>query len=53
MNVALYNRCGVKLENLNGFRKFNSKMGFAEKGEENKHENKKREQKRIKAKTKS
>ena len=46
VNVALYNGCGIKLENLNGLRKLNSKIGDAENGEKNKHGNKKREQKR-------
>ena len=39
----MYNGCGIKLENLNGLRKLNSKIGDAEKGEKNQHENKKRE----------
>ena len=52
VNVALYNGCGIKLENLNGFRKLNSKIGDAEKGEKNKHENKKREQKKDKSRRK-
>ena len=43
VNVTMYNRCEIKIENLNGLRKFNSKIGDAEKGEKNKYENKKRE----------
>jgi len=43
VNVALYNGYGIKLENLNELQKLNSKIGDAEKGEKNKHENKKRE----------
>jgi hypothetical protein len=43
VNVTMYNGCGIKLENLNGLRKLNSKIGDAEKGEKNQHENKKRE----------
>ena len=42
MNVTLYDRCWIKLENLNGFQKLNSKIGDAEKGEKNKHVNKER-----------
>ena len=52
MNVALYNECGIKLENLNGFQKLNSKIGDAEKGEKNKHVNKKREPKRDQSRKK-
>ncbi len=48
VNIALYNGCGIKLEDLNGLRKLNSKIGGVENGEKNKHENKKREQKRDK-----
>ncbi len=47
VNVALYNGCGIKLENLNGFQKLNSKIGDVGKGEKNKHETKNR--KEIKA----
>jgi hypothetical protein len=39
----MYDGCGIKLENLNRLRRLNSKIGDAEKGEKNKHENKKRE----------
>jgi len=39
----MYNGCGIKTKNLNGLRELNSKIGDAEKGEKNKHENKKRE----------
>jgi putative transposase len=45
VNIALYNGCGIKLENLNGLRKLNSKIGDAEKCEKNKQENRKREHK--------
>ena len=48
VDVALYNGCGIKLENLNGIQKLNSKIGDAENGEKNKHETKKRERKRDK-----
>jgi IS605 OrfB family transposase len=49
VDVALYNGCGIKLENLKGIRKFNSKIGDAGKGEKNKSKNKKREQNRDKS----
>ena len=52
VNVALYTGCGIKLENLNGLRKLNVKIGDAENGEKNKHENKKRERKRDKSRNK-
>ena len=52
MNVALYNGCGIKLENLNGFQKLNSKIGDVDKGAKNEHVNKKREQKRDKSRNK-
>jgi len=52
VNIALYNGCGIKLEDLNGLRKLNSKIGGAENGEKNKHENKKRKQKRDKSREK-
>ena len=52
VNVALYTECGIKLENLNGLRKLNVKIGDAENGEKNKHENKKRERKRDKSRNK-
>ena len=44
IDVALYNGCGIKLENLKGLRKLSSKIGWALKGEKNKGENKKKEQ---------
>ncbi len=44
MDISLYNGCGIKLENLKGIRKFNSKTGDAEKGTKNKIKNKKKEQ---------
>ncbi len=52
VNVALYTGCGIKLENLNGLRKLNVKIGDAENGEKNKHGNKKGNRKEIKAETK-
>ena len=52
VDVALYNGCGIKLENLKGLRKLNSKIGGAGKSEKNKSENKKREQKRDQNKSK-
>ena len=52
VNVALYNGCGIKLENLKGLRKLNAKIGDTENGEKNKHENKKRERKRDKSRNK-
>lgn len=52
VDVALYNGCGIKLENLKGIRKLNSKIGDAGKGEKNKNKNKKREQNRDKSKSK-
>ena len=42
MDVALYNGCGIKLENLKGIRKLNSKIGGA----------KEKVTRKIKAKTK-
>jgi transposase len=36
VNVALYNAYGIKLENLNGLQKLNSKNRDIEKGEKNK-----------------
>ena len=46
VDVALYNGCGIKLENLKGIRKLNSKVDGAGKGKinENKSKNEKREQ---------
>lgn len=52
VDIALYNECGVKLENLRGLRKLNSKIGGAGKAEKNKSENMKREQKRARNKSK-
>ncbi|MDQ1274499.1 MAG: putative transposase, partial [Euryarchaeota archaeon] len=52
VDVALYNGCGIKLENLKGIRKLNSKIGDAGKGEKNKNKNKKREQNRAKSRSK-
>ena len=48
MNVALYNRSGIKIENLNGFWKFDGRVGDTEKCEKNKNENKKRDTKETK-----
>jgi putative transposase len=50
VDVALYHGCGIKLENLKGFRKLSSKIGGAIKGEKSKSEknngeNQKKEQK--------
>jgi putative transposase len=52
VDVALYNGCGIKLENLKGIRKLNSKIGGAGENEKNKSENKKREQKGDKSRNK-
>jgi putative transposase len=52
VDIALYNGCGIKLENLKGIRKFNSKTGDAEKGKKNKIKNKKKEQNRDKHRNK-
>lgn len=48
VDVALYNGYGIKLENLKGIRKLNSKIGDAGKDKKNKNKNKKREQNRDK-----
>lgn len=48
VDVALYNGCGIKLENLKGIRKLSSKIVDAGKGEKNKSKNKKRERNRDK-----
>lgn len=48
VDVALYNGCGIKLENLKGIRKLNSKIGDAGKDEKNKSKNRKREKNRDK-----
>jgi len=53
VDVALYNGCGIKLENLNGLQKLNGKIRDAKNGEKNKHENKKRERKRDKSRKKN
>ena len=37
VNIALFNGCGIKLENLNGLRKLNVKIRDAENGEKNRH----------------
>ena len=34
VNIALFNGCGIKLENLNGLRKLNVKIRDAENGRE-------------------
>ena len=51
VDVALYNGCGIKLENLRGLRKLNNKIGGAGKGEKNENENIKKEQKRARNKS--
>jgi putative transposase len=48
VDVALYNKCGIKLENLRGLRKLNSKVGGSGKGKKDKRENEKWEQNRTK-----
>lgn len=50
VDVALYNGCGIKLENLKGMRKLNSKIGESGKGKKNK--NRKREKDRDKNRSK-
>jgi len=52
VEVALYNGCGIKLENLKGIRKLKSKADGAGKGKKNKNKDKKMEQKRDKNKSK-
>ena len=52
VDVALYNGCGIKLENLKGIRKLNSKIGDAGKGEKNKSKNRIREKNRDKNRSK-
>lgn len=52
VDVALYNGCGIKLENLKGMRKINSNIGDAGKGEKNKSKNKKREKNKDKSRNK-
>lgn len=47
VDVALYNGCGIKLENLKGIRKLNSKTGGAGKGEKNKNLIKSKAKKRL------
>lgn len=37
VDVALYNGCGIKLENLKGIRKLNGKINSARKGKQNKN----------------
>ena len=46
VDVALYNGCGIKLENLKGPWNLRSEIGRAGEGEKNKSEDKKNEQKR-------
>jgi transposase, IS605 OrfB family, central region len=50
VDVALYNGCGIKLENLKGIRKLNKKIEYKGKGEKSKSKskNKKRERNRDK-----
>jgi transposase len=52
VDVALYNGCGIKLENLRGLRKIESNIGGKGNAEKNKSEKTKREQKRAQNKSK-
>jgi transposase len=48
VDIALYNECGIKLENLKGNRKLNSKIGDIGKGENNKSKKRKWDKNRDK-----
>lgn len=52
VDVALYNGCGIKLENLKGIRKLNSKADDAGKSRKNKIDDKIKSQKRDKRRSK-
>jgi putative transposase len=49
VDLALYNGCGIKLENLKGVRKVNNKDDTLEKGKKNKIKDRRKEQKGSKA----
>lgn len=52
VDIALYNGCGIKLENLKGIQKPKNKNEDIGKGKKNKTKDKKREQKRKKSRNK-